>query len=438
MTATNTTLDGDSIEHKLAGFDSVPLFMRSLPSELGGTLDDSSTRAGVKDGQTDPSDTLAALQALAYEGDPSEIAEGFRQQGNDLFKARKFRDAMGFYSRAIDECGPSLDVDERRTLYSNRAACNLELANYGACLRDCSQVLGQVPNEPTPASARTTMKALLRSARALSGLDKLDEALDALDRLRTLEREAGPPGQGAVEDSGKRWREDVERKVALKKRKALERTEKERRTREGEVAIMQALKLRGVVFPKPTTKVPLFHHCPTDVTPPHFDVDSLPRTSLPSIPYVAPDKPSSESDQATTAPYVPWVCPDPATTHVVFPVFLLLPLATPPTRDLCLEFHEHATFADALESMEHDPSQVQLYFATARGKVLKIGSKLTLAKVLDAASRLKEGQTEHDRDGWRLQEGWAFEMVGVPKTAEGEAWIQEWKKEVQAGTGAIL
>jgi hypothetical protein len=98
--------------------------MKSLPTELGGTAD---TPSIIREGETNPSDTLAALQALAYEGDPSEIAQGFREQGNDLFKKRKFRDAIGFYSRALDEVGKELEVTERRTLYSNRAACNLEL-----------------------------------------------------------------------------------------------------------------------------------------------------------------------------------------------------------------------------------------------------------------------------------------------------------------------
>jgi hypothetical protein len=61
---------------------------------------------------------------------PSEIAEGFRQQGNDLFKARKFRDAIGFYTRALDEVGKDLDIEERRTLWGNRAAANLELSAF--------------------------------------------------------------------------------------------------------------------------------------------------------------------------------------------------------------------------------------------------------------------------------------------------------------------
>lgn len=80
--------------------------------------------------------------------------------------------------------------------------------------------------------------------------------------------------------------------------------------------------------------------------------------------------------------------------------------------------------------MDHDPSITQLYVATKKGKVLKVGSKLTLEKVLAAASK--------DGDGLVLSEGWALEMTGVPKTSEGEAWIQTWKKEVQSGAAALL
>lgn len=57
----------------------------------------------------------------------TEIAEGFREQGNAGFKQRKFRDAIGFYTRALDEVGKDLSIEERRALWGNRAAANLEL-----------------------------------------------------------------------------------------------------------------------------------------------------------------------------------------------------------------------------------------------------------------------------------------------------------------------
>ena len=40
---------------------------------------------------------------------------------------RKFKDAIGFYTRALDEVGKDLPVEDRRTLWCNRAAANLEL-----------------------------------------------------------------------------------------------------------------------------------------------------------------------------------------------------------------------------------------------------------------------------------------------------------------------
>ncbi|KWU46977.1 hypothetical protein RHOSPDRAFT_31109 [Rhodotorula sp. JG-1b] len=417
----STTTHTDDNRDPFGNFDNVPLFMKSLPKELGGTADLKES----KPGETNPSDTLAALQALAYEGDPSEIAEGFREQGNALFKQRKFRDAIGFYTRALDEVGKDLSIEERRALWGNRSAANLELGNYGACLRDCSQVLGQTnssyPDPPSDASNRLTMKALYRSARALSSLGKLAEALDALDRLRTLETELGE----ADKDAGKGVRAEVERKMAERERKEAEKAERDRRKRDGDAAVALALTQRGVVFPKPTSKTPLFSNCPTDVTPPHFDPDIVPLSSLDTIPLLPP--------APTATDYQPWQAPPPE-TPLIFPVFLLLPLETPPTRDLIMAFPEEATFGDALASMGRDASTTQLYFATKRNRVLKIGAKLTLGKVLAAAGKVKEGEAP---DGWELKEGWAFEMVGVPKTSAGDDWIQNWKKELQQGA-AIL
>ncbi|KAM0750439.1 hypothetical protein T439DRAFT_326403 [Meredithblackwellia eburnea MCA 4105] len=394
-----------------AGWDNIPLFMKSLPEDLGGTAKTSSQ----------DNHALEALQALMYDGTPSEIAADLKAQGNDLFVKRKFRDAIGFYTRAIDEVGKEIPVEERRVLWCNRAACNLELKNYGATLRDISLVLSapleSATEPPTLAYNRTTMKALLRSARALSALEKLPEALDAVKRLRMLEVEMGD----GEKDVGKAVREEVEAKVAKADRKAAEAKEKTRRIVAGEAAMREALKLRNVRLPKGTSKA-LFASCPTDITPPHFDPEELAPHSLPSHPLI----PLSTSN----TPYESWVAPAPSTS-LIFPVFLLLPLATPPTRDLCLSFHTSATFGDVLESMEHDPSTTQLYIATVQGRVLKVGAKLTLAKVLDAAGKGGE-------DGWELKEGWSFEMVAVPKGPEGEDWVKTWKEEVKAGAAALL
>lgn len=67
----------------------------------------------------------------------TEIAAGFKEQANSLFAARKFRDAIGFYTRAIDEVGKDLEVEERRVLWCNRAAANLELGKCRVSFTTC-------------------------------------------------------------------------------------------------------------------------------------------------------------------------------------------------------------------------------------------------------------------------------------------------------------
>lgn len=75
--------------------------------------------------------------------------------------------------------------------------------------------------------------------------------------------------------------------------------------------------------------------------------------------------------------------------------------------------------------------ELNLYLSTRKGKILKIGFKLTLGKVLEAAGR-EEG------DGWLLSEGWSLEMTAVPKGPVGDDWVKGWKEEVKNGARAIL
>jgi hypothetical protein len=78
--------------------------------------------------QSDFSDNieLEALKALAYEGTPLEIATNFKTQGNEAFRERRYRDALGFYSRGIS--AKSGDKEIEMALLLNRAAVNLELS----------------------------------------------------------------------------------------------------------------------------------------------------------------------------------------------------------------------------------------------------------------------------------------------------------------------
>lgn len=55
-----------------------------------------------------------------------EIAQSFKEQGNDYFKGKRYREALGFYTQAID--AKPTDPVLHEALLCNRAACNLELS----------------------------------------------------------------------------------------------------------------------------------------------------------------------------------------------------------------------------------------------------------------------------------------------------------------------
>ena len=108
------------------------------------------------DGQGGSNVELEALRALAYEGDPIEVATNFHRYGNEAFKGRNWIDAREFYTRAlkvlddddddgdgdggggdesereVERVGKQGDGDEEKrrlkeVLLVNRAAANVEL-----------------------------------------------------------------------------------------------------------------------------------------------------------------------------------------------------------------------------------------------------------------------------------------------------------------------
>ena len=54
-----------------------------------------------------------------------EIAQNFKEQGNEYFRGKRYREALGFYTQGVD-AKPD-DAQLREALLLNRAACNLEL-----------------------------------------------------------------------------------------------------------------------------------------------------------------------------------------------------------------------------------------------------------------------------------------------------------------------
>ena len=96
---------------------------------------------------------LEAIRALQYEGSPAEIAQGFKEQGNEMVKLKRWKDGQEFYTKGIivlsqqkrerinfskGADGAILEIEEEIELqeetrlnevcHVNRALCNLELS----------------------------------------------------------------------------------------------------------------------------------------------------------------------------------------------------------------------------------------------------------------------------------------------------------------------
>lgn len=54
-----------------------------------------------------------------------EIAQNFKEQGNEYFRGKRYREALKFYTQGVDAKPDDAQLGE--ALLLNRAACNLEL-----------------------------------------------------------------------------------------------------------------------------------------------------------------------------------------------------------------------------------------------------------------------------------------------------------------------
>jgi len=134
-----------SVDELVSEMNRMPLFMTSLDET---------------DGEGGENIALEALKAMAYEGTRAEIAENFRQQGNECARAKQWKDAKEFYDKAIvalrqpqstpdpNASGPDVievELDEEEeakkekateeACYVNRALCNLEKSEFNTPFR---------------------------------------------------------------------------------------------------------------------------------------------------------------------------------------------------------------------------------------------------------------------------------------------------------------
>jgi len=344
-----------NFEETLASLDNLPLFMKSLPTE------DSNDVA------------LQALQSLAYDGTPDEVAQNFKEQGNDYFKGQRHREAIGFYTQGLD--AKPTDAALQEALYCNRAACNLELKNHGSVLKDCSKALAINPK---------SSKAFYRSAAALMALDRFEEAIDCCDRCSLFD-----PHNQSVQS----LRSRAEKAKNEKDQKTREKEERLRREQEEKRFLQVAFKQRNLY---------------------------------------AVDNPRGSSDN----PYSPHFDPeDPTRSTLILPVFFLYPQYA--TSDVIAHFIEDTTFSTHIsqmfppeapaptwdEKLEYKASNLVVYAMTRRKRLLKVGKKMTLRDVCRAAKEKEGGPV----DGLEMKDGYLSFAV-LPKGVEEEKWVDEFKR----------
>lgn len=379
-----------NLEETLASWDSVPLFMKDLPTSSS---------------SDEPTSDLAleALQSLAFDGAPDEIAANFKSQANDYFKSKRYREALGFYTQAIDAHPEDKALLE--TLYANRAACNLELQNYGMVLKDTSAVLGMNPRNE---------KAFYRAARALIALDRGEDAIKCCEHGLDVN-----PDNEAIKGLKRKAEEKLERAA----RAEAEKVERKRREEGMAKAVQQALVVRGLWLE--TTPRP-----PDNPQPAHFDPDSLPPNSSLSLPLLGSTK---------------WTPPDLIRTPLVLPVFFIYPQHA--QSDFISDFHEDTPISEYISTIfpvssrgslpwdkgaEYYDGNLQVYASTRKMRLLKVGKKLTLREVMDQgykeADKSKGEDGVRDRDGLVLRDG-ILSLVVVPKGEAERVWVEKFKAD---------
>ncbi|KAL2041807.1 hypothetical protein N7G274_005591 [Stereocaulon virgatum] len=347
-----------------------PLFMTSLEN------------AGYEDGENFE---LEAMRALQYEGTPSESAQGFKEQGNDMVKAKKWKDAKEFYTRGLvvlspngkaslklshaagdvpstadEEAETRKESEIEEACYVNRALCNLELKNYRSTTLDCASALRINPKN---------VKAFYRSSLALLALDKVAEASDACSCGLSLD-----PNNTALKSLKNKI---TDRQMALRVVQQ-KKQEREQRIQEEKLVLTAALRARNI------------RTC-TTAQPPNMEDAAI---------HLFPDPVSLKST-------------------IMFPTVLLYPLHL--QSDFIKAFSETDTLPQHLEYIfplpwdeEHSYTlqSVEYYMETGSGGLIKVGKNVSLGKVLGS-------------DGVEILDG--IVRINVVLKSEAKAWIEEMK-----------
>ncbi|KAF2102064.1 TPR repeat protein-like protein [Rhizodiscina lignyota] len=342
------------------------------------------TELDETDGEGGENVELEALKALAYEGTRAEVAQNFREQGNDQAKLKRWLDAREFYDKALaalksprkeeeweeikdEEVELNKEKEIAEACYTNRALCNLEKKNYRSCNLDCAATLRL--NE-------RNVKAWYRSASACLALDKIPEAEDACSRGLEVE-----PSNKALS----RLSEDIAKRKGDIARIERERQEREERKVMKERTLRIALKERGIKT-KTTSNKPDLEDAEMQL------MDPLDKKSTLSIPVM-----------------------------LMYSVHLQTDLIKSVKEHETLQEHLNYILEEPLpwdEAGEYKPDNVNCYVFAGAGLV-KVGKKLSLIKILeDKRIEIEDG---------------LLRIHVIPKSKAAE-WIEEVKKRLPPRT----
>ncbi|CDO93286.1 unnamed protein product [Kluyveromyces dobzhanskii CBS 2104] len=309
---------------------------------------------------------LEALKAMAYEGEPDEIATNFKNQGNDLFKAKRFKDARAMYFKGVDIKCNVASINE--SLYLNLAACELEIKNYRSCINFCKEAL--------KLNAKN-VKAFFRIGKAFLELGKLEESLEAVKVGLAVE-----PENGALKSIESRVHEKLESKRKFEAR-TLAQKQKEEELQE---FLDLAVQIRNIKL-----------------------INSKQPADLLKDSKLSLENPTDFESQ------------------LIFPAMVLYP--TTDEFDFIASVSELSTPNDLLQVVldrpaewfaqpghkDFTPSKLQAYMETVAGGLIKIGKKVSIHDVLKME---KPKAPLFDK---------SLRIYFVPKT-EAQSWLDTWDK----------
>lgn len=319
------------------------------------------------DGKGGENIELEALKSLAYDGEPDEVATNFKNQGNDCYKAKQYKNAAEFYTKGLEmDCD---DTELNTALLVNRAACNLELKNYRRCVEDCKKALALDANN---------VKACFRAGKALFLVDRLTESKHILE-------------YGLAKDPGNQAMLQLQKQVKEKELKIIRAKEAKdlaaQKTLLQETILKKAIQLRQIANIQSSRPAELLENAKLQLEDPN-DYES----------------------------------------QLIFPAMILYP--TIDEFDFVAQISELSTFGDILSLILDRPQEwfampqhegfsakgLECYMETVSGGLIKAGKKTAVNTSL-MADKAKAPLFDN-----------ALRLYVVPKKDSAD-WLQTWKKE---------